>query len=160
MNGVSCVSAGQRAAHRGFPGNAAFEHIRPHGGHQLIGHLLIAHAGDSDSYPVIKTNFILAGAVGDNFGGGDHALKIADAALAFVQLLLGRLVFKIFAQIAEGPGLLHRFDEFGQNGGFALFQFSAHLFDVLCGQFVVHESKTPFRKDTSIIPTSVPGCKP
>ena len=98
MNGVSCVSAGQRAAHRGFPGNAAFEHIRPHGGHQLIGHLLIAHTGDLDSHPVIKTNFILAGAVGDDFGGGDHALQIADAALAFVQLLLGRLVFKIFAQ--------------------------------------------------------------
>ena len=71
-------------------------------------------------------------------GGFYHALQIADAAAVAVLCLLGRLVFKILAQVAECARALDLLDQLGHQLQLAVVELLLHHFNILCGQIVMH----------------------
>ena len=87
---------------------------------------------------VVKPRRILSGLVADDLGGLYHPLQIADAAVVAVLLLLGALILKILAEIAEGPRRLHVLDELGPQLLHPIVDLLLHLLNVLLRQFVVH----------------------
>ena len=89
-------------------------------------------------HPVIEAHLVRSGAVGDDHGGLDHVLQKADAALVAVLLLLGGLVLKVLAQIAEAAGLLDGLQQLGPELDAAVVQFLPHEADILLRQFIVH----------------------
>ena len=50
----------------------------------------------------------------DDHRGFDHVLEVADAAVVAVLLPLGRLVFKVFAEIALSAGFFYSLESFGR----------------------------------------------
>ena len=77
----------------------------------------------------------------DDHRGFDHVLEVADAAVVAVLLPLGRLVLKVFAEVAEGPGHLYLLNELGAEDLDPVLELLFHLVDVHLGQFVVHNSR-------------------
>ena len=73
---------------------------------------------------------IRSGVHRDHFGGADHPLEVANAAVVAVFLLLGAFVFEIFTEVAEGTGGLYVRDKLGAQDPNAVVDFLLHLFDV------------------------------
>ena len=90
-----------------------------------------SHAPRDEPGEFEVADLVRAGPVLDDVRGFYHAFKIADAASVAVLRLLGGLVFKVFAQIAERAGALDLFDQLGHQLELAVIQLLLHHVDVL-----------------------------
>ena len=77
-------------------------------------------------------------------GGFDHFFQIADAAFVAVFVLFGSFVFKVFAEIALGTGFFYSLEFFGADDQFAVVNFFLHFFNIVFGQFIIHDFSTSF----------------
>ena len=87
---------------------------------------------------VVKSRRVLGGLVADDLGGLYHPLQVPNAAVVAVLLLLGALILKILAEIAEGPRRLHVLDELGPQLLHPVVDLLLPFLNVLFRQFVVH----------------------
>jgi len=129
--------AQQGLAQGGLLADQAVECVLPHGGDDLIG-LLVALVLQIDRHPVVEPHGVGIRPVGDDHRGADHVLQKADPAFVAVLLLLGGLVLKVLAQIAEAAGLLDGLQQLGPELDAAVVQFLPHEADILLRQFIVH----------------------
>ncbi len=88
---------------------------------------------------------------GETVTGG---LQVADAAVVAVFLALGGLVFKVFAQVAEGARRLDLLDQLRAQLKRAVVDLVFHLLNVDFRQFVIHEKHLDF-SDVHLITSRV-----
>ena len=86
------------------------------------------------------------GLVLDDPGGLDHPLEVADAGVVAIFLLLGALVLKILAEVAEGPGGLDILDQLGAQLLHPVVDLLLHFLQVGACQFIIHGHSPSIRR--------------
>ena len=76
--------------------------------------------------------------------GFDHFFQIADAAFVAVFVLFGSFVLKVFAEIALGTGFFYSLELFWTDNQFAVVDFFLLFFNIVFGQFIIHDFSTSF----------------
>ena len=137
VHGLASTMPHHGLAHGGFLADEPLEHVLPQRRHEADGLLLIVVRNIND-HRVEQPHRVAGRAVGDDLRRVDHALQVADAAVVAVFLAFGGLVFKVFAQVAEGARRLDLLDQLRPQLARAVVDLVAHLLDVDLRQFVVH----------------------
>ena len=135
-DGIAHALAHEGLAHRGFLADEALERILAQGGDELDG--LFVTVLILERYLVKESHAVGFVVALDDHGGLDHVLQVANAAVVAVFLALCGLVLEVLAQVPEGTGDLHLFDELRPQVVDAVLQLRLHLVDVYLGQFVMH----------------------
>ena len=125
-------------ADRGFLADEALEGVLPERRDKFDGLLLVVLLNIDDDL-VEKPDLVRPRIRINHLRGLDHALQVPDAAVVAALFLLGRLIFKVFAQIAELARRLHILKNFRPQLQLAIFDLVLHFLNVYSSQFIIHD---------------------
>ena len=134
---VSHLVPEQGFPYGGLDGDLAVQHIPSHGGDDAE-RLFLLHVHVVNDDGVVDSDLVLLGFIGNDLGGLEHPLQIADPAFIFTAELLCGVIFEIFAAVSLSGGFGDVFCGLLADNDFPVFQFGFDFGDVAFGQFLSH----------------------